>query len=788
MVSLLDRKLWRDIGAMRGQVVTIALLVAAGVAVFVGSVSTYLSLRGGCEQFYADGRFPQIFVTLKRAPLALVPRLNSIPGVVAVEPRIVREVIVDWPAVSQPVSARLVSLTHAGDEPLARLHLRRGAAPEPGAARSAAVNEAFAEANGVSPGDDIRVLLNGRVQGFRVSGIALSPEYVYAVKPGLPIPDDRLYAILWVDRSAAEAAFDMKGAFNDAVVALAPGVDPKPVIEELDRLLEPYGSIGAIARRDQPSNRFLEDELNQQKVMSITIPIIFFGVATFLLNGALGRLVAAQREQIAALKALGFPTLRLTFHYLKLMLVIVLIGSVLGIAGGVGFGHAMIASYQGFFRLPELPFRLAPWAAVAGVAISVAAGALGVVTALQEVVGLAPAEAMRPAMPLGFRRSWIERILPGTAFGARRMMMLRNVAGRPFRSLFTIVGIAFAVPMMVLGIFWRDAIGEMIELQFNLVERGNATITFIHPMDRAILRDLARQPGVLAIEGQRIVPVRLRAGHQSYLTSVIGLAAADELRRPHDSARRPIVAAPDGITLTRRLAERLALSAGQVVTVEAMEGHRRRRDLPVSAIVDEAIGMASYMDIDTLNRFTGEGAVISAASLQVEPAALAALGARFKSMPKIESVTMKAYTLASFIEKIAGLVFVTAGILTGFAAIITVGVVYNSARISLQERAWELASLRVLGFTRGEVAGILFGEFALDIAAGIPLGLWLSHAIIGLIARLHSSESFQIPGVIAPQTYLIATAVVLASAAISAIIVRRRVDRLDLVAALKTRE
>jgi putative ABC transport system permease protein len=294
-VSLLDRKLLRDIGAMRGQVFTIALLVAAGVAVFVGSVSTYDSLSSAVERFYATARFPQIFVTLKRAPLSIVPQLNAIPGVATVEPRIVREVIVDWPAASQPVSARMVSLNHAGEERLARLHVRRGTAPEPGSARSAAINEAFAEANEVHPGDDIRVLLNSKVEAFHVSGVALSAEYVYAVKPGLPIPDDRLYAILWVDRSAAEAAFAMKAAFNDAVITLAPGTHPKPVIDELDRLLEPYGSVGAVERRDQPSNRFLEDELNQQKVMSTTIPFIFFGVAAFLLNSALGRLVVSDR-------------------------------------------------------------------------------------------------------------------------------------------------------------------------------------------------------------------------------------------------------------------------------------------------------------------------------------------------------------------------------------------------------------------------------------------------------------------------------------------------------------
>ena len=534
---------------MRGQVITIAMVVAAGVAVFVASVSTFGSLQSGRDRFYASARFPQVFVTLKRAPLSVVAQLNEISGIAAVEPRIVRDVIVDWPSSMLPVSARMVSLTRAGDEPLARLHLRRGTAPEPGDVHGAAINEAFAEANGVTPGQDVRVVLNGRVQSFHITGIALSPEYVYAVKPGLPIPDDRLFAVLWIDRSAAEAAFDMKGAFNDAVVSLAPGTDPKPAIAELDRLLEPYGSVGAIERRDQPSNRFLEDELNQQKVMSTTIPFIFFGVAAFLLNVALGRLVAAQREQIAALKALGFQTVPLVLHYLKLVAVIVLLGSAFGVAGGVAFGHAMIASYHDFFRLPVLAFELTPWSAAVGTAVSFAAASLGVLTALQNVISLAPAVAMRPAAPLRFRRSWIEALLSARSLSPRRIMMLRNFAGRPLRSSLTILGIAFAVPMVVLGLFWRDAIDHMIEVQFNLVERGNTMVTFPQPRDRAIISDLAREPGVLAVEGQRIVPVRLRAGHRSYLTSVIGLPTASQLRRPHDAALRPIDVSPDGITL-----------------------------------------------------------------------------------------------------------------------------------------------------------------------------------------------------------------------------------------------
>jgi putative ABC transport system permease protein len=788
LVSLLDRKLRRDIASLWGQVVTIALVVAAGVAVFVASISTYDSLRSGRDAFYGDTRFPQIFVHLKRAPLAIVPRLAATAGVATVEPRIVRDVIVDWPSAPLPVSARIISLSHGGDEPLARLYLRRGSAPGPNDTHGAVINEAFASANGVHPGTEIRVILNGRVQTFAITGIALSSEYVYAVKPGMPIPDDRYFAVLWVDRSAAEAAFDMKGAFNDAVISLAPGTDTKPVIAELDRLLEPYGSVGAVDRHDQPSNRFLEDELNQQKVMSITIPVIFFGVAAFLLNVSLGRQVAAQREQIATLKALGFADRPLVLHYLKLVAVIVLAGSALGVMGGLAFGRAMIASYQGFFRLPSLNFALTQWSVAAGMAISFAAASAGVLTALQRVIRTAPAIAMRPVAPLRFSHSWIEQLISGRRLTPRRIMVLRNLAGRPMRAMLTTIGIALAIPMVVLGLFWRDAIDRMIEVQFTLVERGNTTITFPQPLDHGIVGDLMREPGVLAAEGERVLPARLRAGHRTYLTAVIGLPVSSELRRPHDSALRPIDIPPDGITLTRRLAERLGVALGETMTVEVMEGRQFKRDVPVSAIVDEAIGMASYMEIGALNRLTGEGDVVSAAALFVEPSARPELSRRFKQLPVIDSVAIKADTLTSFLDKIAGLVLVSAGILTAFAVIIAVGIVYNSARIGFQERAWELASLRVLGFTRSEVARILFAEFAIEATLAIPIGIALSQGIVDLLARFHSNESFEIPAVIGARTFAAACAVVIAAAAASIYVVRRRIDRLDLVAVLKARD
>jgi putative ABC transport system permease protein len=523
-------------------------------------------------------------------------------------------------------------------------------------------------------------------------------------------------------------------------------------------------------------------------VMSITIPVIFFGVAALLLNVTLGRLVIAQREQIAALKAIGFPTGPLLLHYIKLVAVIVGLGSILGIAGGYAIGGAMIESYRGFFRLPALVFEITPWSTIVGSIISLAAASLGVLVALQNVIRMEPVVAMRPATPFRFRHSWTERLVSPKGLRPRRTMMLRNMIGRPLRTTLTVIGIAFAMPIVVLGLFWRDAIDRMTEVQFDLVERGNVGVTFPHPLDRAIIGNLAREPGVLAVEGQRIVPVRLRAGHRTYLTSVIGLPAGGELRRPHDSALRPIGVSPQGITLNRRLADRLGVAPGDVITLEAMEGRRHKRDLPITASVDEVIGMALYMDIDALNRMTGEGAVVSAAAMYVDPSALPSLSRRFKELPVIESVAMKAYTLTSFLDKVAGLVLVTAGILTLFAIIIAVGVVYNSARIGLQERAWELATLRVLGFTRAEAARILLGEFMIAIGLGIVFGCVLSYEIVALIAGFTSNESFQIPAVVELRTYAAAALIVVATAIASAFIIRRQIDRLDLVAVLKTRD
>ena len=743
-----------------------------------------MSLLTTEETYYRDSRFADVWADVEAG--AEQPSRHRCPRSPArrrVEARVVKDVRVDWPRSDLSVAGRVVSIPvdqAAAAEPASS---GEGRWIDPLRRDEIIVNVGFAETWSIAPGDPIEVILNGRMQAFRVVGIAHSPEFVYASRPGNPLPDDRTFVVLWASEDAVAAAFDMEGAFNNLAVSLAPGASAASVIAALDHRLDPYGAPGAYERRDQPSHRFLSDELAEQRTLAITVPVVFFGIAAFLLNVVLGRLVEAQREQIAALKALGFPTLPIGVHYVKFVAVVCSLGSVAGVLAGIWYGHGMLNNYRPFFRFPELAYTFPPWLPFTALAVSFGAAVTGVLASVRRVLRLTPAEAMRPPTPAAFSRT-----LAGGQLRPEAKMVMRGIVGRPLRSLLTIVGLAFAVPMIVLGLFWWDALDYMVAVQFDGIERGDAFVTFTDPLSGRAIREIGRIPGVLAVEGQRIVPVRLRAGHRTYRIALTGLAEESELRVPRDSDLAALSLPSDGVLISTGLAERLGIGIGSNLTVEVLEGERPVHQLPVTALVDEMLGYSVYMEIGSLNRLMREGDLVSHAALRVDPALAPQVWRRLAEFPRLVSTSVKAVWLRVFDEKIAGMVVISALVLTAFGLIIAVGVVYNSARIALQERAWELASLRILGFSRAEVSRILLAELGIEMLIAIPVGLAMAQGIVGLLLGLRDTETFRIPAVISTATFASAALTVLAAGVVSALLVRRRIDRLDLVAVLKTRD
>ena len=785
----LDRKLVRDLWQLKGQAVAIGLVIASGVAVFVMSLCTLGTLRKTQEAYYERYRFADVFTHLKRAPNSLAERIAGLPGVAQVQTRVVVNVTLDVEGMTEPAVGRLVSVPDRQAPGLNGLYLRSGRYIEPGRDGEVLVSEGFATAHRLRPGDRVLAVINGRRQQLRIVGVALSPEYVYQIREGDVLPDDRRYGVFWMGYTELSSAFDMRGAFNDVALTLESGASEPEVLGRLDRLTEPYGGLGAFGRADQPSHKFVSNEINELRGMALVVPAIFLSVAAFLLNVVLSRLISTQREQIAALKAFGYTRWEITLHYLKLVLLIVTAGVILGVAVGARLGLGLAELYTRFFRFPVFEFHLDPTVVLLAFLVSAAAGVVGTLGALRRAARLPPAEAMRPEPPAAYRPTLLERIGLQRLVPPVARMILRQIERRPLRSLLSCLGIALAVAVLVLGYFSVDALDYVMESQFELAEREDLTVSLVEPRSSRALSDLESLPGVRHCEPFRTVPARLRFGHRSRRLGIMGLEAEGELYRLLDVHRHPVALPADGVVLSKKLAELLGVGPGEVLTVEVLEGSQPVRTVAVAALVEDFAGLSAYMDIRAVNRLMREGRVVSGAFLAVEPGQAERLYSTLKATPEVAGVTVKRAALNSFRQTVAENLLRMRLFNVLFAGVIACGVVYNSARIAVAERARELATLRVIGFTRAEISLILLGELALLTLVAIPAGMALGYGLAAAVIRLaYDTELFRIPLIITRSTYGFAAAVTLMAALVSGLIVLRMLDRLDLVAVLKSKE
>ncbi|WP_284618851.1 ABC transporter permease [Aquabacterium humicola] len=790
-MKALDRKLLRDLRLLWSQALTIALVVGAGIAGFVTSLSAVDSLATARDAYYASGRFGDVFAALKRAPASLEANLRELTGVADVQTGLDAMVRVTLSGVADPIIGQLIGLDLQRAQRLNVVAVSAGRMLQPDEAGSGTqaipvlVSRGFAQARGLKPGDELQAQINGRLRTLRVSGHALSPEFVFAGLWGMP--DMRGYGVFWLDRRVLAAAYDMQGAFNRVAVRLAPAADAQATIDALSRLLAPYGGRDVHGRAEQPSHQMLDNEIKEQRVIGTVLPAIFLGVAAFLLHVVISRLVGTQREQIAALKALGYPDAAIGLHYLKLVLLIVAVGLAIGLLLGRQLGEMFTGLYAEFFQFPRFEHRMAPWLVATSAGVALATTVLGTLNAVLSTVRLPPAEAMRPPAPGHFRRTLLERL------GVHRMapalrMIVRNMERRPLRTAIGIGGIAAAVAITIMGNFFRDAIDTIVHTQFQLGLRGDVTVWTAEPLDDAARLQLARLPGVRAVESTRFVPITLVNGHRRERSMIRGYAARPDLYRVIDVAGRDTLLDGGALVLTDRLAHKLGLRVGDTVQAEVLIGAPRTLELTVGGTVREMMGLNAYMDRTALNRALGEGDVATGWVLGVEPGRETALLEATKALPRAAGAFSKATMLRNMQEISARNVRIMSTVLTAFAAVISIGVVYNNARIALAERGWELASLRVLGFTRAEVSALLLGELALAILIALPLGMAAGWALVNGINELLASDQFLFPATIRPRTYAWAALCVLAAGIASALVVRRRIDRLDLVAVLKTRE
>ena len=787
-ISSLNRKLIRDLLAMKGQALAIAMVVAAGVAMYVMYLSTFDSLYRTRDAYYEQQRFADVFASLKRAPLRVANEIAAIPNVSAIETRVVANVTLDLEGLDEPASGRLVSVP-AHRRPLVNdIFLRRGRWIESGRADEVLASEGFMVANQLELGDRVPAVLNGRLRKLTIVGVALSPEFIYSIRPGELVPDDKRFAVFWMDEHALAAAFDMEGGFNDVVLAVAPSASTDEVLARVDRILEPYGGLGAIPRALQLSHWTVQNELSQLQTFGFILPLIFMLVAAFILNVALTRALALQRPQIASLKALGYGDRSIGWHYLKWALAIGLLGVVLGAVLGALMGHLIIGLYNSFFRFPVLLFSVPPSVVFGATVMTLIAAIAGAFTAVRRAVSVPPAEAMRPEVPTRYRRTFFETPLVSKHLGTAGRMVLRNVMRHPLRAAASVFGISFAVSILMIGFVFNDEIDRLMLTQFWEAERHDVTVNFIEPRDESARYALERLPGVVAVEPQRTVAARIRSEFRDRYLSITGVSLHPRFKRIVDRDGREIRMPPSGVVLSLTLANALDVGPGDEITLDVLEGQRPTRRVQVTGLVDDIMGLSAYMDMTALHHMMREGDVANSALLLIDHADEVKLAAELKTTPAVAGAGFKRAVLQSFRDVMAANMSVSIFINLIFAGIIAFGVVYNAARVSLSERSRELASLRVLGFTRAEISLILMGELALVTLVALPVGGLFGYSLSAAIVGMIDSEVYRFPLYVSRQAVALSFLGIIAATVFSGLVVRRKLDHLDLVAVLKIRE
>lgn len=785
---LLDRKLLRDLRAIKSQAFAVALVMACGLAMMIMTRSLIRSLDTARASYYEQFRFGEVFAQLKRAPQSLSEEVARIDGVAAVQTAIALQVTLDLPGVAAPARAEINSVPDRTSPELNRLYLRSGHLLSLESRHEVLVGEAFAEANRLHPGDTISAVLNGRKLPLRVAGIVLSPEYIFEAPAGAALPDNRAFGVFWMRYEEIAEAYSLRGAFNKIAVRLSPGASEQRVIKELDYLLAPYGCLGAYGRKDHPSHIRVSDEIRVLQVLSFGFPLVFLSVAAFMTNAVMSRQIQLQREQIAILKAFGFSNAQVGLHYFKFALVIVGGGIVLGAVGGVLLGRRLVEMYHLFFRFPHLDFLLSWETLIVAGGVSSFAAIIGVSGVVRRAVKLPPAQAMRPDPPASYRPALLERTGLAKRLTLSVRMALRNLERKPWQAVLTCLALSLATAILIIPNAFRDAVSYVLDFQWDLVQRETVSIRMVEPGPVRAIADFRHLPGVIRAELTRSVPVELRYGQRARRLAVVGLPAGSELTRILDVTQRPKTLPPQGIVLSRKLAEVLGIRLGESIEVRVLSEKRPVCFVPVADLAEDFSGMIAYMDFDALNRLLGAGDEMTGARLTVAAGAWPQFLQAVKAIPRAAGVSIKDAMRESFRKTTAESIGLIQTMYSVFATVVAFGIAYNSARIALSERQRELATLRVLGFSQAEVGGVLVMELVILAVLAIPLGLGLGSILAKGILASVNTETVRLPLILTAANYAYATLVITLSTAGSLWLACRRLNRLDLVGVLKSQD
>ena len=787
----LDKKMLRTMWRHRSQILAAMAVVTCGTACFICLASLHEDLKLTRDTYYAQNRFADFEIRLERAPTSTLYELEEIPGVRQVRGRIVEDVKLDVEGVSEARMGRIVSVPDTGGGFLNGVVIRSGNYFESGAQNEVILSEQFAQANNLVVGDHIKATIDGKKHTLKIIGLGLSPEYVYTIRNVqelVPSPDR--FGILWVTRDFAEFALSMEGACNSIIGSVQSEDQLDAILIAAENHLDTYGIFAKTKRKDQLSNLILSDEIRNLGVVSRVIPTVFLGISALVILILLNRMVRNERTQIGLMKAYGYSSLSIATHYLKFALVISATGCILGFVVGQYFAGQMIEMYVQFFSFPILQSRIYPNILSQAMGISIIFSLIGAMSAAYRAAKIHPAESMRPEAPPIGHRIFLERIEPlWQRLGFTWKMITRNITRHKFRSGINVFGVMISTALLIIGFFSIDGIDYLMEFEYEKMQRQDVRVSFYLERGKEALYDAKRFEHVDYAEPMLQYPFTLTNDWRTRDVLIVGLQRHSRLQRLLDTEERTVDIGESGLVLSKKLAEMMSLNVGDRVKIKPMIGRvTDEKVVRVSKIIQQYFGASGYMNIEALSRVLNESYAMNSVLLATAPGKAKFMNDELEDIPAVSSIEVKEDSIRNMNETIQMNMKVTSFVTVLFAGIISFSIIYNITSVSLAERERELASLRVMGFSREEVGRILYHENIALGVVGLVLGLPLGIAISKALVTAFDTEMIRLPYHLEPRTFIISITLTLFFVLVSNLAIRRKIHHLDLVETLKERE
>ncbi len=785
----LQTKLLRDLAASKGLFLAVTLVIFLGVAFFGASFLAYRNLKSSYDYSYEALRFADFTVKTARqvdTPAQVLAEIDPIPGVEAVTGRLNAEFALTLPGGDgKKVMARVISLPSGSRAAVNDVKLEEGAYLEKGSTHDLLVEKSFAEHHGLSPGDGVFLNVGGQDIGLSVAGIVTSPEYIWPAKSRQEIlVSPETFGVVFV---SSEAVPDLVGvsAVNEFCILVEDGADSGAAISAVEAALTEYQVVDVVAKEDQPSNAALKLDLQGFGEMAEVFPLLFLIVGALATYILLNRIVQNQRSQIGLMRALGYSRRQVLVHYLSFALIIGAVGAVAGVIAGYLLSAAVTRLYVGMLGLPFMVTRMGwvEWLAMEealmlGIVPCMVAGIIPALAASRT----APAEAMRTPPPTAGRRLLVERLLPFLGrVGFLWRIPLRNIFRSRRRSLYTVIGVAFGISLILVSAAFIDSIESLIDLQFNRIQRYDAQVSFAEPQPATVVDDMQVWSASQRVEPVLQLPVRLDYGGKSYSTLAVGLSPQAELYGLYSSAGNPVTVTDQGILLSEGLRSTLGINVGDVAAVRSAFAVRQ---LTVAGFVKQPMGSYGYVTLAEAQGLSGGEAVVSGVMVDVGPGQADIIREQAYQLPAAGSVELTAETLDE-VNDLMGLLRVMMWVMMGFGAALALAIVFTTVTISIVERRREIATMRTLGEGRARITAMLTLENLLLGFIGIIPGIALGYALAVLFFSLVQTDMMSFDLVVFPRTYLLTVGVIILIMLVSQWPGIRHVQGLDLARVIK---